>query len=139
MSSRPGGIQSDQDVFRKPVTYPTGDLKIKTERPVAVCADSCPGGVLYVAYLMSGSSVATFRVDPGLGGAPRPAPWTKIQIDQGSSNKWTGVALGGEYIAVWGMSGKGTRALVSNSVLLSSAMPDIPSSLLTLCRFPRTS
>ncbi|KAK0753685.1 hypothetical protein B0T18DRAFT_397618 [Schizothecium vesticola] len=132
MSSRPGGIQSDQDVFRKPVTYPTGDLKIKTERPVAVCADSCPGGVLYVAYLMSGSSVATFRVDPGLGGTPRPAAWTKIQIDQGSSNKWTGVALGGEYIAVWGMSGKGTRALVSNSLKVIRIISNKESSFLEL-------
>jgi len=33
-------------------------------------------------------------------------------INNNNNNKWTGVALAGEFLVVWGTTGKGTRSLV---------------------------
>lgn len=105
-------IRSYQGPPKKAMSSRTGDLEIRSKRPIAVYADTypiCPDypeGRLNVAYIMR-NSVSVFRADLQDLEQPRLVLLKPITIDEGgSSDEWTGVALGGEYLVVWGKTGE---------------------------------
>ncbi|KAK0645437.1 hypothetical protein B0T16DRAFT_411172 [Cercophora newfieldiana] len=88
----------------------------KPKRPDAACVDATPDGRVNVAYL-TGNSVHIFA---WFSPKAQPRSLKSIQIEEECSRKWTGVALGGTFLTVWGRPGEGTGAFLEVRKIESS-------------------